>query len=117
MPVCVGDECEHARFFPHVQLNYADNVLGLSVATASAPALTACYADGRRVRLTRGELRERVARLAQALSKLGLHEGDRVVGVMRNDADAIVSVLAVAALGATFASAAPEMSVETILDR
>jgi acetoacetyl-CoA synthetase len=117
VPVCVGDECEHARFFPQVQLNYADNLLGLSVATANAPALTACHADGRRVHLTRGELRERVARLAHALSTLGVREGDRVVGVMRNDADAVVSALAITALGATFASAAPEMAVETILDR
>lgn len=116
-PVCVGDECEHACFFPQVQLNYADNLLGVSVASADAPALTACYADGRRVRLTRGELRERVARLADALTELGLYEGDRVVCVMRNDADAIVTALAVTALGATLSTAAPEMGVETILDR
>ena len=116
-PVCVGDECEHARFFPQVQLNYADNLLGLAVATPDTPALTACHADGRRVRLTRGELRNRVARLAHALSKLGLRDGDRVVGVMRNDADAVVAALAVTALGATLSTAAAEMSVETILDR
>ena len=116
-PACMGDECEHASFFPNVQLNYADNLLGLSVAKADAPALTACYADGRRVRLTRGELRERVARLANTLSELGLREGDRAVCVMRNDADAVVTALAVTALGATLSTAAPEMGVETILDR
>ena len=116
-PVFLGDDCEHARFFPQVQLNYADNLLGLSVAAADAPALTACHADGRRVRLTRGELRDRVARLAHALSALGLHEGDHAVGVMRNDADAVVAALAVAALGATLSTAAPEMGVEAILDR
>ncbi|HKR39420.1 MAG TPA: acetoacetate--CoA ligase [Paraburkholderia sp.] len=116
-PVCVGDACEHARFFPQAQLNYAANLLGLSVAPTNAPALTACHADGRRVHLTRGELRDRVARLANMLSKLGLRDGDRVVAVMRNDADAAVTALAVTALGATFASAAPEMGVEAILDR
>src|SRR5229473_1908449 len=47
-PVCVGDDCEHARFFPQAQLNYADNLLGLSAVGADAPALTACHADGRR---------------------------------------------------------------------
>jgi acetoacetyl-CoA synthetase len=116
-PVCIGDDCEHARFFPQVELNYADNLLGLSVAAVDAPALTACYADGRRVRLTRGELRERVARLAHALTELGLCEGDRVAGVMRNDAEAVVAALAVTALGATLSTAAPEMGFETILDR
>lgn len=116
-PVLLGDDCEHARFFPQVQLNYADNLLGLSVAPAGAPALTACHEDGRRVRLTRGELRDRVARLAHALSALGLREGDHAVGVMRNDADAVVAALAVAALGATLSTAAPEMGIEAILDR
>ncbi|KDR44587.1 acetoacetate--CoA ligase [Caballeronia glathei] len=116
-PVCVGDECEHATFFPNVTLNYADNLLGLSIAGADAPAITACHADGSHVRMTRGELRERVARLAQALAELGLREGDRVAGVMRNDADAVVTALAVTALGATLSTAAPEMGVETLFDR
>ena len=116
-PACVGDDCEHARFFPQLQLNYADNLLNLSVAAASAPALTACHADGQRVRWTRGELREHVARLAQALAALGLREGDRVVGVMRNDDRAVIAALAVTALGATLSTAAPEMGVEALLDR
>ena len=116
-PVCVGEDCEYAKFFPQAQLNYADCLLNLSVAAADAPALTACHADGRVNRWTRGELRERVARLAQALSALGLGEGDRVVGVMRNDAEAIVTALAVTALGATLSTAAPEMGVAAIVDR
>ena len=116
-PVCVGHECEDAQFFPQAQLNYADSLLNLSVAAADAPALTACHADGRGVNWTRGELRERVARLAQALSALGLNEGDRVVAVMRNDADAIVTALAVTALGATLSTSAPDMSAQAILDR
>ena len=116
-PVCVGDDCEYAEFFPEAQLNYADCLLNLSVAAADAPALTACHADGPATRWTRGELRDEVAQLAQALSVLGMVEGDRVVGVMRNDAKAIVTALAVAALGATLSTAAPEMGVAAILDR
>ena len=116
-PVCIGYDCEHARFFPQVRLNYADNLLDLSVAGASAPALTACHADGRRVRWTRGHLRLRVARLAQAMSELGIRPGDRVVGVMRNDAEAITAALAASALGATLSTVAPEMGVSAMLER
>jgi acetoacetyl-CoA synthetase len=116
-PACVGDQCEHATFFPGIELSYADSLLGLSIAPADAPAITACHADGRRLRLTRGELRERVACLGDALKQLGVREGDRVVGVMRNDADAILTALAVTAIGATLSTAAPEMGVETLLDR
>ena len=62
-PACVGDECETARFFPNVELNYAQSLLS-KIAPDDSPALTACYADGRREAITRGDLRDRVARLA-----------------------------------------------------
>jgi acetoacetyl-CoA synthetase len=116
-PVCIGDACEHAVFFPQLELNYADNLLNLAVAPADAPALTACHADGTRVRLTRGELRERVMRLAAALEALGLQRGERVAAVMRNDESAVIVALAVTAIGATLSTASPEMGVEGLLDR
>ncbi|SAL03914.1 acetoacetate--CoA ligase [Caballeronia ptereochthonis] len=116
-PVCIGDRCETARFFPDVELNYAENLLGKRIAPDGAPALTSCYADGRHVTYTRGELRERVVRLAHSLSELGLKPGDRVVAIMRNDGDAITVALAVTALGATLSTAAPENGVQAILDR
>ena len=116
-PVCVGEECEIARFFPEMRLNYAANLLDLSIADAGAPAISAIHADGRRVRLTRGELREKVEHLASALSALGVAEGDCLVGVMRNDEKAIIAALAVTAIGATLATAAPEMGASAIADR
>lgn len=116
-PACVGDECETARFFPNVELNYAQSVLGRKIAPDESPAVTARYADGRRETMTRGELRDRVARLACSLNELGLRPGDRVVAMMRNDAQAIITALAVTALGATLSTAAPETGVQAILDR
>ncbi|WP_244817717.1 acetoacetate--CoA ligase [Caballeronia sp. Lep1P3] len=116
-PVCVGDQCETACFFPDVELNYAENLLGERIAPDDAPALTSCHADGRRISYTRGELRERVMRLAHALSGLGLASGDRAVAIMHNDGDAIVVALAVSALGATLSTAAPGNGVQAILDR
>ncbi|WP_245254191.1 acetoacetate--CoA ligase [Paraburkholderia sp. LEh10] len=116
-PVCVGDSCEHATFFPRVELNYADNLLNLRVAGADAPALCECHPGGLRVQITRGELRERVVRLASALERLGVLKGDRVATVMHNDAQAVVTALAVAAIGATLSSASPEMGADALLDR
>ncbi|MDR5784232.1 acetoacetate--CoA ligase [Caballeronia sp. LZ065] len=116
-PVCIGTQSETARFFPNVELNYAENLLSRRIASDDAPALTSCYADGRRITYTRGELRERVMRLAHALSELGLKPGDRVAAIMRNDGDAITVALAVTALGATLSTAAPENGVQAILDR
>jgi acetoacetyl-CoA synthetase len=115
--ICEGDECETARFFPNLKINYTDTLLDLTVAAAEEPAITACYADGERGSLTRGELRDRVARLAQALLDQGVREGDCVAAVMRNDAMAVIAALSVAAIGATLATSSPEMGCSALLER
>ncbi|QBR00760.1 acetoacetate--CoA ligase [Paraburkholderia pallida] len=116
-PVCIGNECESATFFPNLELNYADNLLREIPASVNAYALTACHADGREVRMTRTELRARVAQVALALERQGLRAGDRVAAVLRNDENAVIAALAVAALGATLSTAAPDMGVDALLDR
>ena len=115
-PVCVGNEIESAVFFPDIRLNYAENLLAPSE-NDDAIALIACHSADRRECVTRRELREKVVRLANALEELGLSRGDRVVALLRNDADALAAALAVVALGATLSVAAPEMGVEAILAR
>jgi len=113
-PVCVGDSCETARFFPDLRVNYADCLLaGSSV----QPALTARHAGSSHDRFTRGALRVAVARLAKALQGLGVRRGDHVAAIARNNAEAIIAALATAAIGATFASCAPDMGVPAILAR
>jgi len=116
-PVCIGDSCETARFFPGLRLNYADSLLSLSVAPGDAPALTELHADGSRRVWSRGELRAEVARLADSLATIGVTPGDRVVAVMRNDGRAVIAALAVTALGATLSTVSPDMGLEAILDR
>lgn len=116
--VCEGDGCEHARFFPHLKLSYADSLLNLSVAAADAPALIHVEDGEAPARTwTRGELREAVAALADALRGLGIGPGDRVVAVLRNDDRAMLLALAITALGATLATSAPEMGLQAWIDR
>jgi acetoacetyl-CoA synthetase len=90
-PVCVGDGCEHAVFFPELRLNFADALLNLSIADANAPAIAACHADGSVSRWRRGALRGEVARAAAALRAWGLRPGDRVAAVLRNDDRAVIA--------------------------
>jgi len=113
-PVCVGDACETARFFPELRLNYAECLLAGS---PDQRVLTACHAGGSRDRFTRGALRVAVARLATSLQRLGVRRGDHVVAIARNNAGAVIAALATAAIGATFASCAPDMGVPAILAR
>lgn len=65
-PVCDGDDCETARFFPELRLNYAENLLS---GFLDKPALVARTGGGQREELSRGELRQRVLRLARALNR------------------------------------------------
>jgi acetoacetyl-CoA synthetase len=103
-PVCVGDACETARFFPDLRLNYAECLLAGS---RDQPVLTACHAGGSRHRFTRGAQRIAVARLPTSLQRLGVRRGDHVAAIARNNAEAVIAALATAAIGATFASCAP----------
>ena len=116
-PVCLGDSCESASFFPNLRLNYTEALLADRVGSDDHPALTACHGDGRTERLTRGELRESALRLAASLRRLGVCQGDRVVVVARNGSEAIIAALATAALGAAFSSCAPDMGAFAILTR
>jgi len=116
-PVCTGDSCESASFFPRLRVNFVENLLRQEHASDDLPAVTACHADRPRERLTRGELRDRVRSVAASLRDMGVAEGDRVVAIARNGNDAIVAALATAAVGATFSSCAPDMGVFSILSR
>ena len=112
-PVCDSDDCEHARFFPNLRLSYVENLLA---GAPDAPAITACH-SGECQHLTRGDLHALVSRLAAALPALGVQPGDRVVCVARNNLEAIVAVLASAAVGAIFSSCGPEMGAFSMLSR
>lgn len=113
-PVRLGDGVADARFFPALRLSYAECLLD---GDPGLPALLSCRADGRQERLMRGELRDRVARLAAALVRLGVGPDDRVAAVARNTGEAVVAALAAAAVGAAFSSCAPDMGAPAILAR
>ena len=117
-PVCAGEEIETASFFPNLRLSYAENLLEPRAGGDDEQiAIVARHGDGSRQELTRAELRAQVRHLAAHLHDLGVGEGDRVVAIAANTPEAIVAALAVATLGATFSSAAPEMGAAAILSR
>lgn len=117
-PVCTGERCEDAAFFPDLRLSYAENLLEpRDPADDERVAVVARHGDGSRQDLSRRELRVQVRQLAAHMRALGVAGGDRVVAIAANDPAAIVGALAAATLGATFSSAAPEMGAAAILSR
>lgn len=112
------------RYFPDARLSVVDNLLGIGAPPGDprwrdggAEALVAVDEAGRRAARTWDELRARVARLAGALSGLGVREGDRVAGWLPNGIEAVEAMLAAASLGAVWSSCSPDFGVRGVLDR
>ncbi|TXI46231.1 MAG: acetoacetate--CoA ligase [Mycobacterium sp.] len=113
-PALVDVSMPGARWFPGVRLNYAENMLR---GDESAMIVTALSQTRAAVTLTRGQLRDQVARAAAGLRRLGVGPGDRVVAYLPNIPEALVAMLAAASIGAIWAVCAPELGVRNVLDR
>jgi acetoacetyl-CoA synthetase len=116
-PVTTAD-CEQARFFPGLRLNYARCLLrDLGKRSDERLAVLGISESGARRALTRCELRAAVECCAAGLTRLGVKEGDRVVAVVSNTPEAIIACLATAAIGAMWSSVAPDMGEVAALGR
>ena len=111
-------ENEHAmpgaRFFPDATLNYAENMLANA---DDRLALSSHCEDGRHIQLTRRELKQRVLRLARWMRDNGIGRGDRVAAYITNTPEAVIAMLATAAIGAVFSSCSPDFGLGGAQDR
>lgn len=102
------------RFFQDGEINVAENLLA---SPGGCVALVEASAEGVRRNWTFAELRRDVEAVAQWLRMSGVGPGDVVAAVLPNRAEAAVSFLASAAVGAIWTACAPEFSGDAILDR
>lgn len=103
-----------ASFFPDAQINLAENLLR---GEDDDIAIHEADETGSQTTITRGTLRAMVARTADGLRKTGVTKDDCVVGILPNRTEALVALLATAAIGATWSSCSPDFGVAAILDR
>lgn len=108
-----GHAMPGAHWFPEAQLNYAQNLLQHDL----AEAIVFWGEDGTQRRYSSAELRSEVAAAQVALRQAGVNVGDRVAGYLPNIPEAVVYMLATAALGAIWSSASPDFGVQGVLDR
>jgi acetoacetyl-CoA synthetase len=108
-----------ARWFPGARLNYAEHALrpALDPARAATPAVLHLDERQRTETVTWAELARQVASLAAALRRLGVTPGDRVSGYLPNIPQAVVALLATAAVGGVWTSCAPDFGARSVLDR
>lgn len=112
--VLVDPQMPGARWFPDVRLNYAENQLR---GDDEQTVVIALSQTRDRITLTRGQLRDQVARAAAGLRRLGVGPGDRVAAYLPNIPEALVAMLATTSIGAVWAVCAPELGVRSVLDR
>jgi acetoacetyl-CoA synthetase len=102
------------EWFPGARLNFAENLLK---GDAEALAIVAITEEGGGEALDRRELRSRVARAQEGLRRLGVEPGDRVAGLVTNGTEAVVAMLATAAIGAIWSSCSPDFGPLGVIDR
>ncbi|HSP38791.1 MAG TPA: acetoacetate--CoA ligase [Frankiaceae bacterium] len=115
-PVLADRSMPGATWFPTARLNYAENALSRPWDDAH-PAVLGHREDGREVRIEHAELIDLVARTAAGLRRLGVQQGDRVVGVLPNAEHALIAFLASASIGAIWSSCSPDFGASGVLDR
>lgn len=103
-----------AHWYPQASLNFAENLL---CGDDARLAVIEAGEDGALRRVTMGELRGLVARAQHGLKRLGVTRGDCVAGILPNNIDALVALLATASLGAVWASCSPDFGAPGIIDR
>lgn len=113
--VMSDDPMPRTKWFPGARLNYVDMVL--RHADRDGVAVVAVAENGDRAELTWTELVAQVTSLAATLRKLGVTPGARVVGNLTSGIEAIVSFLATAAIGATWACCGPDYGASAAADR
>lgn len=106
-----------AKWFEGARLNLAEQVFRFHQDEPQRPAILS-RSEIRDLRtLSWGELRARIASVAQGLRQLGVGPGDRVVAYLPNLPETIVAFFAVCSIGAIWSSCSPDMGTRSVLDR
>ncbi|NED36949.1 acetoacetate--CoA ligase [Streptomyces sp. SID8499] len=106
-----------AEWFPGARLNYAEHALRAADARPDEPALLHLDETHEPRPVSWAELRRQVGSLAAELRTLGVRPGDRVSGYLPNVPQAVVALLATAAVGGVWTSCAPDFGARSVLDR
>ena len=103
-----------AQFFPDAKINFAENLLAEA---DDRPAISAYGEDGRHIALSRAELKQKVMALAGWMRAKGVGQDDRVAAYTPNVAEAVITMLASATIGAVYSSCSPDFGLAGAVDR
>lgn len=116
--VLTADPMPRARWFTGTKMNYAEQVLRHEGSGDPARPMIHHSSELRPLdTLSWAEVGGAVRKLATRLRAMGIQPGDRVVAYMPNIPETVIAMLAATAIGATWATAAPEFGPQTVIDR
>ena len=117
------------QWFEGTRLNFAENIL-YSASPSDPSKRTTEHKDDSKIALTEvregntevrhlswGELRRKVALLANALRAKGVKKGDRVAVVASTSFDTFITFMAIVSIGGLFSSSSTDMGTKGILER
>jgi acetoacetyl-CoA synthetase len=104
-----------AVWFAGARLNYTKNFFRHQ--TTDRPAVLYQSETEPLAEMSWPQLYEQTAKMAQALKRMGVGRGDRVVAYLPNIPEAIIAFLATASLGAIWSSCPPDFGERSVLDR
>ena len=103
-----------AKWFDGLLFNFAENLLRIK-SDKAAIIFQSENADSKII--SYNELYDEVEKVASTLRKMGIKNGDRIVGIMPNLAETVIAMLATTSIGAIWSSCSPDFGTQGILDR
>ncbi|PPE74356.1 acetoacetate--CoA ligase [Solimonas fluminis] len=105
------------QWFPGSRVNYAEHLLRQEAEGGERPVFHHLSETRALATMSWRELGRQVRILATRLRAMGLQPGDRVVSYMPNVPETAIAMMATAAIGCIWSSAAPEFGVKTVIER
>jgi acetoacetyl-CoA synthetase len=103
-----------SSWFQGAKLNFAENLLRHRNQNI---AIEFYNENNNKQSITYKDLYALVSKAAISFKKLGLKKGDRIVGVLPNIPESIISMLAASSIGAIWSSCSPDFGLQGISDR
>ena len=103
-----------AKWFDGLLFNFAENLLRIK-SDKAAIIFQSENADSKII--SYNKLYGEVEKVASTLRKMGIKNGDRIVGIMPNLAETVIAMLATTSIGAIWSSCSPDFGTQGILDR
>lgn len=118
-PALAEERMPGAVWYPNAKLNFAENVLrhARNPELADSTAVLTIQEDDSVTELSWHQLESMVASLAAHFKRLGIGSGDRVAALLPNVPEAIIGLLATAAIGAIWTINSPDLSADATLER